>query len=120
MTSGREAAACRMSFARRLLDGKPGRCLHVNSPGFCTSALVCEARTPALSVASHDWRCGSSASLRRYSRRIENSGGRTCLEWPSAMARRNTLLHPFPAVADGYQRQAAKRGLDRNRRPWIW
>ena len=38
-------AACRMSFARRLLDGKSGRRLHANTPRFCTSALAREART---------------------------------------------------------------------------
>ena len=35
-------AACRMSFARRLLDGKPGRRLHASTPIFCTNALACE------------------------------------------------------------------------------
>jgi hypothetical protein len=38
-------AACHMSFARRLLDGKPERRLHADTPILCTSALACEART---------------------------------------------------------------------------
>ena len=82
-------AACQMSFTRRLLDGNSGGRLHANAPSFYTIALACEAHTTALSVVSHDSRClyrwwhhnvfTHRASLRRYSRLVDNSGDRTCL-----------------------------------------
>ena len=45
MAGGRNATACRMSFTRRLLDGKPGHRLHAATPPLCTRALGCESRT---------------------------------------------------------------------------
>ena len=69
-------AACRMSFTRRLLDGKSGHRLHANPPTFCTNVLACETHTSALSVISHDSRCIALP----LSPQDEDSGDRTCLE----------------------------------------
>lgn len=79
-----------MSFARRLLDGKPGRWLHANTPGLCTSALTCKAHTEC--TIRYPSRLTMfvprAAPQRVHATRIalplfpldENVGGRTCLD----------------------------------------
>jgi len=88
-------AAHRMSFTRRLLDGKSGHRLHANPPTFCTNVLACETHTSALSVNSHDSRC-IALSL---SPRDEDSGDRTCLVQSA-----RPLFHTFGAGASAHSR----------------
>ena len=88
-------AAHRMSFTRRLLDENPGCRLHADAPSLCTNALVCETRTPALSVISHD----SRRIALPLSPRDEDSGDRTCLVQSA-----RPLFHTFGAGASAHSR----------------
>ena len=138
----------RLSFTYRLLDREPGHRLLTGTPELCARALACKARTIVryplpftvddVGVAGCTTTCSFTGLHSRLSRCMSRATsahrlaaipagfpartrgpGLPGLTEPESSAGRHGS-RPFPAVADGYRRQAASHHAERGRRGEIW